>query len=56
MNVVRKIYATLVATEFLVYESFPEITPILPEEITFLQTEDLCNMYPDLALLNGNQK
>jgi aspartate--ammonia ligase len=56
MNVVRKIYSTLVATEFLVYESFPEITPILPEEITFLQTEDLCKMYPDLTPVERESK
>jgi aspartate--ammonia ligase len=48
-NIVRKIYATLTAAEFLVYESFPEITPILPEEITFIQSEDLCRSYPDLS-------
>ncbi len=46
---VRKIYATLVATEFMVYENYPAITPILPENITFIQTEDLCKKYPDLA-------
>ncbi|MBI9099430.1 MAG: aspartate--ammonia ligase [Spirochaetaceae bacterium] len=47
-SVVRKIYSTLVATEFLVYESYPEILPILPEEITFIHAEDLCQKYPDL--------
>ncbi|NQT58916.1 MAG: aspartate--ammonia ligase [Bacteroidetes bacterium] len=55
-NVVKKIYSTLVATEFLVYESFPEITPILPEEITFLQTEDLCRMYPDMTPVERESK
>ncbi|MCK5155476.1 MAG: aspartate--ammonia ligase [Spirochaetales bacterium] len=55
-NVVKKIYATLVATEFLVYESFPEITPILPEDITFIQTEDLCSMYPDLSPVERESK
>ena len=48
-NVVRKIYATLLATEFLVYESYPEIAPILPEEIAFIHTEELCRRYPDLT-------
>ncbi len=47
-DAVRKIYATLVATEFTVYENYPTITPILPENITFIQTEELCKMYPDL--------
>ncbi len=48
-NVVRKIYATLKATEFMVYERHPDIKPILPEEITFLHTEDLCRIYPELS-------
>jgi aspartate--ammonia ligase len=48
-TVVEKIYATLLATEFLVYESYPEITPILPEKITFIHAEELCDRYPDLT-------
>lgn len=48
-SVVKKIYATLVAAEFLVYESYPEIKPILPEEITFMHSEQLCRAYPDLT-------
>ncbi|MGM0432456.1 MAG: aspartate--ammonia ligase [Spirochaetota bacterium] len=48
-TVVNKIYATLQATEFLVYESYPEIRPILPEEITFIHSEELCDMYPELT-------
>ncbi len=47
--VVQKIYATLKATEFMVYERHPEIKPILPEEITFLYSEDLCSVYPELS-------
>ncbi len=48
-RIVNKIYATLLATEFMVYESYPEIKPILPEDITFLHAEDLCQQYPDLT-------
>lgn len=48
-RIVNKIYATLLATEFLVYESYPEIKPILPEEITFIQAEELVKKYPDLT-------
>ena len=33
---VRNIYSTMLATEFLVYENYPVIKPILPEEITFI--------------------
>ena len=48
-TVVRKIYSTLTATEFTVFESYPEIKPILPDEITFLYAEDLCRIYPELT-------
>ncbi|OQY34350.1 MAG: aspartate--ammonia ligase [Spirochaetaceae bacterium 4572_59] len=49
MSVVKKIYATLKATEFMVYESYPEITPVLPEDIKFIHAEELCKKYPDLS-------
>ncbi|MBI9107744.1 MAG: aspartate--ammonia ligase [Spirochaetales bacterium] len=55
-SVVRKIYSTLTATEFIVYESHPEIKPILPEEITFIQTEELCLMYPNLSPVERESK
>lgn len=48
-GVVQKIYATLKAAEFMVYERHPEIKPVLPEDITFLYSEDLCRIYPDLS-------
>jgi len=46
-EIVRRIYAALVRTEYLVYEIFPAITPILPCEITFIHSEELIKMYPD---------
>lgn len=55
-TVVIQIYATLKATEFMVYESYPEITPILPEEITFFHSEELCRMYPDLSPVQRESK
>lgn len=48
-SVVEKIYSTLKAVEFMVYESYPQITPILPENITFIHAEELCRRYPDLT-------
>ncbi len=47
--VVKKIYSALVRTEFLVSENYLEITPELPENITFVHTEDLAAQYPDLT-------
>jgi len=46
---VRKIYEAMKRTEYLIHESYPKILPELPDEITFLHTEDLLSMYPDLS-------
>lgn len=48
-NVVKRIYAALIRTEYLVYEIFPVITPILPCEITFIHAEELLKKYPELT-------
>jgi aspartate--ammonia ligase len=47
--IVKRIYATLLRTEYLVSESFPQIRPILPDEIQFIHAEELRRMYPDLS-------
>lgn len=49
-QVVKRIYAALIRTEYLVYELFPSITPILPKEITFIHAEELLQRYPDLTV------
>lgn len=48
-EVVRRIYAAMVRTEYLVYEMFPEIKPVLPQKIHFIHSEDLLQKYPDLS-------
>lgn len=48
-KVVRKIYSALLRTEFNVIDNYPEIEQQLPEEITFLHTEELADKYPDLS-------
>jgi aspartate--ammonia ligase len=48
-NIVRKIYAALREVEDEVYDLFPHITPCLPGEITFIQSEDLLAQYPTLT-------
>ena len=48
-KIVRKIYAAFLRTEYLVSESFPEINPILPEDISFIHAEELCQLYPTLT-------
>ncbi len=46
---VTKIYSALVRTEFLINDNYPEIKPQLPEEITFIHSEELAEKYPDLT-------
>ncbi|MFV0507500.1 MAG: aspartate--ammonia ligase [Bacteroidales bacterium] len=47
--IVKKIYNTFLRTEYLVYESWKQITPILPPDITFIQSEELLQMYPNMS-------
>lgn len=47
---VNRIYSAMVRTEYLLFEAFPAITPILPEEITFIHSEELLQRYPDLSV------
>ncbi|MBK5720445.1 aspartate--ammonia ligase [Dysgonomonas sp. Marseille-P4677] len=55
-EVVNRIYAALVRTEYLVYETFPEISPILPSEITFIHAEELLQRYPNLTTKERENK
>lgn len=53
---VRQIYEAIKETEKKVFERFPHITPRLPEEITFIHSEDLLREYPDLSPLERESK
>ena len=46
-DTVRRIYAAIRRTEYLTCETYPQLKPFLPEEITFIHSEDLLEMYPD---------
>lgn len=48
-KIVRKIYATLKRTEHFICEQHPHIRPELPEEITFVHTEELLARYPGMS-------
>ena len=48
-EVVKKIYRCLKRTEFFVYDNHPSIAPELPEEITFIHSEELYRQYPKLT-------
>lgn len=45
-EIVERIYAAMVRTEYLVYEMFPSIKPILPQKIHFIHSEELLKKYP----------
>ena len=49
-DTVKKIFRCLKRTEFYIYDRFPQIKPILPEEITFIHAEDLLKAYPKLSV------
>lgn len=48
-DIVSRIYSVMVRTEYVVFEMYPNIKPILPKEIFFIHSEKLCQMYPDLT-------
>lgn len=47
--IVKKLYSILRRVEYVVYERYSQIKPILPEEITFFHTQELAEMYSDLS-------
>ncbi|MDO5571339.1 MAG: aspartate--ammonia ligase [Bacteroidales bacterium] len=46
---VNKIYRAMKDMEKLVYEAHPHITPILPDNIKFIHSEELLEKYPNLS-------
>jgi len=48
-KVVRKIYSIFKRTEHFIFERYPDVRPELPEEITFVHTEDMQARWPKLT-------
>lgn len=46
---VRRIYEAIKVTENKLYVEFPQLVPILPEEIFFITAEELRRQYPNLS-------
>ena len=46
---VKRIYEAVKVTENKLYVEFPQITPMLPEEIFFITAEELLQRYPGLS-------
>ena len=47
--VVKDIYEVFRDTEQFMHQHYPQITPLLPEDIHFITTQELEYMYPDLT-------
>lgn len=47
-EIVERIYAAMVRTEYMVYEMYPKIKPCLPEQLHFIHSEELLQRYPNL--------
>ena len=48
-STVRRIYEAIKVTENLIFVEFPQIKPILPEDIYFIHSEELLRKYPGLS-------
>ena len=48
-DIVRRIYAAMCRTEYIIFEKFPQIQPFLPREVYFIHSEELRRRYPDLT-------
>ena len=45
---VKKIYTSMVTTDFILCEKYSELNSVFPQDITFVTTQELEDMYPDL--------
>ncbi|MCR4789760.1 MAG: aspartate--ammonia ligase [Treponemataceae bacterium] len=48
-DIVRKVYRCVKRTEFFLYDRYPALSPILPDDITFVFADDLQKQYPGLS-------
>ena len=48
-EIVEKIYTVLKNTEKETCDRYTHLAPLLPDKITFVHSEELCEMYPDLS-------
>jgi len=53
---VERIYEVVKQNELRIYRQFPHITPILPEKVTFIHSEELLQAYPELTPRQREEK
>lgn len=46
-DIVRRIYAAMLRTEYMVSEQYPQLKPSLAPEVFFIHSEELRRLYPD---------
>lgn len=49
ISTVERIYEVMKRVEYVIYEKYPKLRPILPEKIKFIQAEELLQEYPNLT-------
>lgn len=47
-EIVNRIYAAMIRTEYMVYEMYPQIKPCLPQKPHFIHAEELRQLYPEM--------
>ncbi len=53
-EIVNRIYAAMIRTEYMVYEMYPQIKPCLPQKLHFIHSEELRQLYPNWNLNAAN--
>ena len=48
-SIVSRIYNSILRTEYFICETYPQIEPFLPENLTFIHAEQLLQRYPTLT-------
>lgn len=48
-RIVRKIYSAMLRTEYLIWETYPQLEPFLAREVHFIHSEELLREYPGLS-------
>ncbi len=48
-DIVRRIYAAILRTEYYMSEMYPQLKPSLPSELHFIHSEELRRMYPGMT-------
>lgn len=48
-SIVNRIYSAILRTEYYICETYQQIEPFLPEQVTFIHAEELLKRYPDLT-------